>query len=92
MNIRELPKEFTKFGDTFRQEGYNPATEMYLYSRTLEADPSVIYYEVFKRKIGNEYKQPDKKCVRYPGNEDFGKWAKCCRDREKAKQYYDNGV
>lgn len=88
--IKELREEFKKYGDKFTQMGYNPETEMYLYKRKLPA--GVTYYEVFKRRIGHEYKQTDKKCITYPGNEDFGQWAKCCRSLDMAMEYYNNGI
>ena len=61
---------------------------MYLYKRVQPL--GVVYYEVFKRKIGHEYKQLDKKCIMYPGNKDFGKWAWCCSTKERAIMYYNN--
>jgi len=89
--IRELRNEFIKQGDMFIQEGYNPNTQMYLYRRLIGGNPDIVYYEVFKKKIGHLYKSPEK-CIRYPGNEDFGKWAKCCRNYDKAKEYFNKGI
>ena len=88
--IRELPIEFTKSGDKFTQVGFNETTRIYMYERVLKID-GAVYYEVFERKIGNAYKSAEK-IVRYPTDECFGAWAKCCSTYKAAKQYFDNGI
>lgn len=56
-------KEFTKFGDTFRQIRNNPETGWWLYDRGRS-------YEVVR---GKKYTNPDGNVVyRYPCDEDFG--------------------
>ena len=87
MNIEELPTEFKKFGDQFTQIGYNEVTGMYLYKRVRPT--GMTYYEVFKRRIGNVYRQVDKPCVLYPTNEAFGIWAWCSSYLGRTMKYYN---
>lgn len=52
------------------------------------------YYEVFKRKLSPSLLKIDGKlvrsetdfAVRYPTNDDFGKWAFCCHDKESIRR------
>ena len=53
------------------------------------------WYELFKRKLVNDVKNIDGKLIRsetdfhvkYPSNEDFGKWAFCCHDKESILRF-----
>lgn len=61
-DISEM-KEFTKYGDTFKQIRHNPETGWWLYDRGNS-------YEVVK---GKKYKNPDGNYVYvYPCDEDWG--------------------
>lgn len=82
-----LQTTFRKFGDTFTQIAYNPATEMYLYRR--EQPGGIVYYEVFckqfQQKLGYDI---------YPRSSIFGfGCALCIRgvDYDKAEWYLNNG-
>ncbi|MDH6343157.1 hypothetical protein M2480_001783 [Parabacteroides sp. PFB2-12] len=85
MEIRELPKEFTKNKEVFTQIGYNPETQVYLYKRTFPR--GAVVYEVFKRRINKRFN-----CVSYPGDEAFGFWALTFPKYEQAKAHMDKGL
>lgn len=84
--IKELQVEFTRKGWHYLQIGRND--ERYLYQVTTTENH--VFYEVFKRKLGKTFDRTGL-YVQYPGNEDFGVWAKCVNCLEKAKYYLDNG-
>jgi len=95
MNIYRLPTKFTKWGQVFTKVKEGLYTLIYARSD----QNGIIAYEVFKRRStrlregslgtqkGGKYEGYDQKEL-YPGNEDFGKWAKCCMDLEKAEEYF----
>jgi hypothetical protein len=67
-DISEM-KEFTKYGDTFRQIRNNPETGWWLYERRGKGNRS---YEVVK---GKKFTNPDGTTVRcYPSSNDWGNY------------------
>lgn len=92
--IKELWKEkrWTREGKTFHHRQVYESEIGYIYEVSHSEDYSYPWYEVFKRKIDNSVKVEDgklmrdesKKVVRYPSNEEFGRWAYCVDSMEKA--------
>lgn len=91
--MKELELEFTGTGevkgDTFKQLKMSP--KAYLYERSDRDFKDFVLYEVFKRKetkesttiIGGVEVHFEAK-VKYPSSNDFGVWALCFRDYDKA--------
>lgn len=81
MELKELPIEFDGKGEVsgnkFRQL---KKTEFgYIYERT--SNESVVCYEVFKRRINNQFNT-----VSYPKSKSFGMWAYCCSSLDAAER------
>ncbi|MHC1778461.1 MAG: hypothetical protein AB9834_23870 [Lentimicrobium sp.] len=85
--IRKLPQRFEQKGDLFIQVYEDERN--YIYKRNhAETD----YFEVFRKKLTRcfdfETKKPTGELKeKYPKDEDFGKWAWCCRSYERAISY-----
>lgn len=78
-SIKDLPEEFTRLGQTYQRILHSKAAYLY---RVFDDQLDVGYYEVFKTKIKARYDFEAKKpagdfYVKYPSDEDFGKWAWC---------------
>ena len=86
-----LEPEFTKKGDTFRQIHNNGIA--FIYERTMGGTKC---YEVFRRTLkstrgtlygkhaSGEYSHYEV----YPGNEQFGRWAWCCKTLDRALERF----
>lgn len=91
--MKELELEFTGTGevkgDLFQQVMMSP--KAYMYKRSDKDFKDFVLYEVFKRKeskestniIGGVEVHFEAK-VKYPSSNDFGVWALCFRDYDKA--------
>ena len=89
--VQEIELNFTYRGDIFKQ--VKKSEKGYIYERE---NSGKKYFEVFKiketeilsdfeNKIGSgEFKH------RYPKDEDFGKWAWCCSNLNRAKEIFQN--
>lgn len=85
--IKKLPTSFVLKGEIFEQV-YEDETN-YIYKR-IHAETD--YFEVFRKKIIKcidfETKTPTGEFKeKYPKDEDFGKWAWCCKSIGKAMSY-----
>lgn len=87
--MQKLKEKFTKRGETFTK--VYESEKAYIYSRMVG---KVEYFEVFKKKYGKVIKNENGKIIKtdelreyYPCDEDFGKFAWCCRSLERAKSY-----
>lgn len=87
--MKKLKENFKKHGETFTK--VYESEKAYIYSRMVG---KVEYFEVFKKTYKNVSDYVDGKYVitdelreYYPKDEDFGKFAWCCRTIEKAKSY-----
>ena len=89
---KELDKKFTKKDEVFTQ--VEKGDNYYIYKRDMQC---AVCYEVFARKViklNDFWRQFDKKgkydgydsFEQYPNNEQFGKWAYCCSNLEKAQK------
>ena len=89
MKILELQEKFSKRREVFTR--IKRGRGAMIYART---DPQgIIAYEVFKIKTRNAEKHLDwtKDYDRreiYPGNEDFGEWAWCCKSLDRAMWHF----
>lgn len=92
MNTKLLDKKFTKKGEVFTQ--VEKGETYYIYKRDMQCS---ICYEVFARKVvilNDFWRQFDKNgkyngfdtIELYPSDEQFGKWAYCCSNLEKAQK------
>ena len=93
--VKDLEDEFIGTGDVkgFKFVKLDSTDKGFLYS----ADPGEgnIHYEVFVKKLlpvcidfeNRVYSDTDFKCV-YPKSEDFGKWAWCIVDYNKAVEKF----
>ena len=96
MNIYTLPDKFTKYGQAFTK--IKEGKKAYIYARSDKF--GIIAYEVFKKRlkkipVGSFEWKSDKygsydAYEKYPSNESFGKWAKCCMTLERAEFHFDN--
>lgn len=76
----------------FRKNGFNytlhsSGEKSFIYRQTYSEKPAVFYFEVFEKKIqsaGERFGKFYPEQIRFPGNEDFGKWAWTYRDEKKA--------
>lgn len=87
--MQKLKEKFEKYGETFTK--IYESDKAYIYSRMVG---KVEYFEVFEKKYRNISDYVDGKFVNtgelrefYPSDEDFGKFAWCCRTLERAKSY-----
>lgn len=87
--MQKLKEKFEKYGDTFVK--VYESEMAYIYKRL---SGKVEYFEVFEKKYRNVSNYVDGKFVKtgelreyYPNDEDFGKFAWCCRTLERAKSY-----
>lgn len=82
--IKELETEFEGKGEVkgffFRQITSNGYAYVY---RVKHPDVKEPYYEVFERRINEQYD-----CVSYPKSKSFGLWAWCCINMQKAMERY----
>lgn len=98
--VKELftERKWYREGTTFYHKQVFNNGNVYIYA--VEADDEEMkhpYYEVFKRKIIKDMKVIDGKFinsetdfhVKYPSNEDFGKWAKNCVTLEDAMKWVE---
>jgi len=86
--IEKLPLKLRKNGFSYTQVCRGWRSFVYEQSVT----PEIKYYEVFELRIQPEceikgYFYPAKE--RFPGNEDFGKWAWTCRTLERAMERFN---
>lgn len=73
-------------------EQLHSSDKAYMYRRT--EDGNVIYYEVFTKKQVNKFDfetntQLEEMKEIYPKSNDFGKWAWCFRDYERAFKRFE---
>ena len=98
--IKELFKErkWKREGNIFYHKQVYFDGNVYIYAVDMDDEEMKHpYYEVFKRKIipdikvveGKFVKSNDNFHVKYPGNEDFGKWARNCSTYEDAMKYVE---
>jgi hypothetical protein len=85
--VKKLPASFILKGEPFEQVFENETH--YIYKR-IHAETD--YFEVFRKKLTRcfdfETKKPTGELKeKYPRDEDFGKWAWCCRSFERAMSY-----
>lgn len=87
--MKKLQENFKKHGEIFTK--VYESEKAYIYSRMVG---KVEYFEVFEKKYRNVSEYIDGKYVStgelrefYPSDEDFGKFAWCCRTLERAKSY-----
>lgn len=86
--IKALPKQLRKNGYDYSQVLRGKSACIY----AQHVSPNVIRYEVFKIKIKPAITINGKRIPpheRFPGNEDFGKWAWCCWDLVAAKKRFN---
>lgn len=87
-NVTELwtVKDCGREGEMFHHEQVLKNDYVYVYKVYKPETPRYCWFEVFKRKIiadviheGSKiYKSKENGHVAYPGNKDFGRWAKNC--------------
>jgi len=87
MQTKKLPNRFERKGELF--EKVYEDEKFYIYKHN---QAGFDYFEVFKKKIYRCFdfktKQPTGEFKEsYPKDEDFGKWAYCCRSYERALSY-----
>lgn len=80
--LRELSQTFEQNGNKYTQIAFNG--ERYIYQ--VDAQDNTLYYEVFERKINRSFN-----LVSYPTDNNFGNWAKCVTNLERAKKLFDFG-
>lgn len=89
--IKKLPLNFEQKGDTFEQVFESETHYVY---RRIHAETD--YFEVFIKKLvdcavfdeaKHKLVSSGQKKERYPGEEDFGLWAWCCRNFDNAMEY-----
>ena len=87
--MKKLKEKFTKHGETFTK--VYESEKAYIYCRMVG---KVEYFEVFEKKYRNVSNYVDGKFVKtgelreyYPNDEDFGKFAWCCRTLGRAKSH-----
>lgn len=82
--MKELEKEFIGIGEVkgfrFKQIFANKYAYMY---QVKHPDVHEVYYEVFERKINEQYG-----CISYPKSKAFGIWAWCITDYDRAKEKF----
>lgn len=84
--MKELEKVFSRKNKTYTQLFFNDKGYLYMVSDN-DGD---TYYEVFEKKIVDRIDFITKTLtgeqkVKYPKDNDFGKWAWCVRDLDRAK-------
>ncbi len=87
--VQKLPEQLTRVGNQYRI--FKRGQQTLVYSEVNSAGKNLTY-EVFQIRIqkagemfGTWY--PDRE--KFPGSEDFGKWAVWCHNLEKALQWFD---
>lgn len=95
--IKELftEKKWKREGSVFWHRQVFNGGGVYIYAVSLSEDMRQPYYEVFKRRIVSDIKVVDGKFkriddsfhVKYPANEDFGRWAKNCVTLDDAMEW-----
>ena len=85
MELKELEKDFIGIGevkgDKFEQ--VKSSKFGYIYRRIFKDGGEC--YEVFKRKINNQFNT-----ISYPKSKSFGVWAWCCSSYESALKRFDS--
>lgn len=89
--IKELwiERDWHRDGEVFHHRQVFNDGEIYVY------EVNDTYYEIFKRKIIPDVKKVDGKLiksetdfhVKYPSDEDFGRWAFNCADKESVRRF-----
>lgn len=95
-DVIDLPIEFTRKKMLYQQIA--KTDDYYIYK---VSDGVLEYFEVFKRKLSKIYIKDDKSShlltplpnnykVKYPNDEDFGKWAWCCRTMNRVNKIIES--
>lgn len=88
---QEIEFNFTYKGDTFNR--VEKSEKGYIYKRN---NGGIFYYEVFKIKESEILEDFENKIGsgkfkhRYPKDDDFGKWAWCCSNLDRAIEILKN--
>ena len=86
-----LPEKIKRKGFTYELE--KRGTKALMYRQIDDEDGILVAYEVFKLKVDPPkvvFGIPLNEREVFPANEDFGKWAWCCRDRERAEKRFQD--
>ena len=86
-----LPEKIKRKGFTYELE--KRGNKALMYRQIDDEDGILIAYEVFKIKVDPPkvvFGIPLNEREVFPANEDFGKWAWACRDRERADKRFED--